>query len=346
MNLYIYTIEESSEWDKRVKSFDNYDVYWLSGYVRAFWLHGDGEPLLFYYNNGKVRGMNVVMKRDIARDIHFYNKIKLNSLYDFSSPYGYGGWIIEGDGIAELFNEYEKWCVQNNIICEFVRFHPIIKNQLLCEPEYSVVELGNVVTMDISSPDIIWSNLTSKNRNVIRKAIKNGVKIYNGRYPELLDKFKKIYDRTMDKDCANQYYYFEKNFYESILEDLPYNSQIFYAVYDGKIISASIMIMANGKINYHLSGSLKEYSNLAATNLLLYHTALWGCENGYKTLYLGGGVGSNEDSLFKFKRAFYRKDNLNKFYIGTKIFNQEEYEELVKLRGDVGESQFFPRYRA
>ena len=50
------------------------------------------------------------------------------------------------------------------------------------------------------------------------------------------------------------------------------------------------MLMANGKMNYHLSGSIREFSNLAPTNLLLYKAALWGCANGCKTLYLGGGV--------------------------------------------------------
>ena len=120
---------------------------------------------------------------------------------------------------------------------------------------------------------------------------------------------------------AEDYYYFGPDFYESILEDLPLNAQVFWAEKDGVTIAASIMLATNGRMNYHLSGSIREYSSLAPTNLLLYEAALWGCANGYKTLYLGGGVGSGEDSLFKFKRAFFKGD-LNHFYIGKKIFNQ------------------------
>ena len=71
--------------------------------------------------------------------------------------------------------------------------------------------------------------------------------------------------------------------------------------------------------------------------------AFWGCENGYKTFYLGGGVGSGEDSLFKFKRAFY-KGKLNHFYIGKKIYNQRKYDELVTMR-EPEESNYFPKYR-
>lgn len=78
---------------------------------------------------------------------------------------------------------------------------------------------------------------------------------------------------------------------------------------------------------------------------MLYEVALWGSEHGYKSLYLGGGVGSGEDNLFTFKRSFY-KGELNHFYIGKKFFNREVYDELVRLRdGDINNPGFFPKYR-
>ena len=106
------------------------------------------------------------------------------------------------------------------------------------------------------------------------------------------------------------------------------------------------MLVANGRMNYHLSGSLREFANLAPSNLLLYQAAMWGNLQGCKTLYLGGGVGSGEDSLFKFKKAFYRGEDLPRFHIGKKIFDREKYDELVSLRNDIPESGFFPKYRA
>lgn len=344
--LTIYTLEQSEQWDDIVRSFNNYDVYWLSGYVKAFYLHGDGDPLLFFYEKDGTRGINVVMKRDISHDKYFAGKIEENTYFDFSTPYGYGGWLIEGTAnMDQLFTEYEQWCVNNNVISEFVRFHPVVKNHRACEGVYEVVQLGEVITMDLSSPEVIWENIISKNRNVIRKAVKNGVTIYNGRYPEIFETFRLVYNQTMEKDNAESYYYFAPDFYKSICNDLPHNAQLFYAqIPDGTVIAAAIMITANGKMNYHLSGSLREYSSLAATNLLLYHAALWGSANGYKTLYMGGGVGSGEDSLFKFKRAFY-KGELNHFFIGKKIFDQEKYAFLANLR-DISNSAFFPIYRA
>lgn len=348
--LSVVTLNESEKWDSVVRTFSNYDVYYLSGYVKAFQLHGDGEPLLFFYDDGKVKGINVVMKRDISADKHFEGKIEPNTYFDFATPYGYGGWLIEGDNDTScLFETYRKWCKDNNIISEFVRFHPVLKNHVFSEKDYEVIPLGETVAMDLTSPDVIWQNIISKNRNMIRKAIKNGVSIYNGRSPELYRVFKEIYNATMDKDNAEEYYYFNEEFYNSILDDLPNNAQIFYAqLEDGTTIAASIMITANGRMNYHLSGSRRDYQHLAPTNLLLYKAALWGCENGYKTLYLGGGVGSGEDSLFKFKRAFYKGD-LNRFFIGKNTYNDEKYEELLAIRlaeeESVEQSKFFPKYR-
>ncbi len=342
--LAVYTIEQSEQWDNIVRSFGNYDTYWLSGYVKAFKIHGDGEPLLFYYEKDDVRGINVVMKRDVAKDVHFSGSLEEGRYFDFATPYGYGGWLIEGEDCEDLFEAYESWLNENGIISEFVRFHPMVKNHDACREFYEVIQLGEVVHMELDSPESIWSNITSKNRNVIRKAIKNGVKIYNGRFPEIYETFREIYNGTMDKDDAEAYYYFKPEFYESILDDLPENAQVFWAEKDGLVIAASIMLVANGYMDYHLSGSLREYSSLAATNLLLYKAALWGNANGCRTLYLGGGVGSGEDNLFKFKRAFYKGD-LNHFYIGKRIYNQKKYDELVAIRGKI-ESGYFPLYRA
>lgn len=342
--LEVLTIEQGNRWDSLVRSFKEYDTYWLSGYVKAFQIHGDGEPLLFFYEGEGTRGINVVMKRDVAKDRHFAGRIEEGTYFDFATPYGYGGWLIEGEGTEGLFNAYQSWCEKNGIISEFVRFHPMVKNHEKASRFYEIIQLGEVVHMDLESPETIWNNITSKNRNVIRKAIKNSVKIYNGRYPEIYEAFRAIYNGTMDKDNAEKYYYFEQAFYSSILDDLPQNAQVFYAVKEGQVIAASIMLATNGRMNYHLSGSLREFSSLAPTNLLLYEAALWGCANGYSTLYLGGGVGSGEDSLFKFKRAFY-KGELNHFFTGKKVFNPEKYDELVGMKSQIETPGYFPMYR-
>lgn len=351
--LTVFTTEQSEEWDKIVSSFGNYDIYYMSGYVKAFELHGDGQALLFYYedkNTPKTRAINVVMKRDIADDPHFQGKLEKETYFDFATPYGYGGWLIEGTETEALFAAYRTWCQKHAVVCEFVRYHPVLENAEQNKAFYNVIGLGNTIAMDLASPEVIWANIISKNRNMIRKAEKNGIRIYNGRYPEIYEKFRVIYNSTMDKDNAKDYYYFAPEFYQSILNDMPEQAQVFYAVLpDDTVIAASIMLAANGRLNYHLSGSLREYASLAPTNLLLYKAALWGSANGCKTLHLGGGVGSGEDSLFKFKRSFYRGDASYTFCIGKVIFSEETYQQLKQMRaeeGAVSDTGYFPEYRA
>lgn len=69
-----------------------------------------------------------------------------------------------------------------------------------------------------------------------------------------------------------------------------------------------------------------------------------------KTFYLGGGVGSGEDNLYKFKAAFNKNSNYQ-FSIGKQVFDQEKYDELVKIRKESDSSfdessHYFPLYRA
>lgn len=348
MPLIVYTIEQNQEWDARVRSFQHYDVYYLSGYVKAFKIHGDGEPLLIYYEGQDIRGINVVMKRDISQDLCFEGKVEENAWFDFVTPYGYGGWLIEGDGDStKLLYSYQSWCQENNVVSEFVRYHPVLENHKNSELFYDVLALGCTIAMDLSNPETIWNNFTSKNRNMVRKAQKSGIVIYNGRYPKIFERFREVYNLTMDKDDAEDYYYFKPDFYQSVMMELPHEAQVFYAELDGKVIATSIMLAANGRLNYHLSGALSEYKSLAPTNLLIYMAALWGCHNGCKTLHLGGGVGSSEDSLYKFKKSFYRGKPC-RFHIGKKMFMDEKYQELVRMRNqsEINNSGFFPKYRA
>lgn len=334
----------NEKWDKIVQNFKDYDVYYLREYVKAFYLHGDGEPQLIFYKDENIEAMNVVMKRKINSKLLLSMGIT-DEYFDYSTPYGYGGILIQGNindfTIDKFFEEYTNHCNKNKIVSEFIRFHPLLNNDEYLKSFCDVIPLGETISIPLTSKNEIWDNLVGKNRNVIRKALKNGVKIYWGRSKELYKQFMDMYNITMNKDNATDYYYFKEDFYKSVLEDLKYNSQIFYAVLDEKIIAMSIIMFCNESLHYHLSASNPKYLSLAPTNLLLYEVAVYGTNNGYKNFHLGGGLGSQEDSLFKFKRSFVKEYTPTHFSIGKKIYNQELYEKLAKGK----KTNFFPAYR-
>lgn len=351
--LKIVNFGNKDYWDGIVKSFTNEDVYYLSGYVKAFKIHGDGEPVLLYFESDNNKAICVMMKRDVATDSRFNNHIPENKWFDMITPYGYGGFLFEKApsfaDITKLKEDILHNFIDEGIVSAFFRFHPILGNAHYHEEFSEVIDLGKTIAFDLTSDEIIWQNITSKNRNMIRKAEKSGVEIKHGKGMELLNRFKDIYDETMRHDNAEDYYFFNKEFYESIDKDLKDNYEIFYAEYNEKIIAMSIMIFAGNQMHYHLSGSLYEYRNLAPSNLLLYKAALWGCEKGFKTFHLGGGVGSGEDNLYKFKAAFNRNSDYQ-FSIGKMIINKSQYNKLVAFRGfseeEASSISFFPKYRA
>ena len=342
--IQLYDITQSEQWDAIVRSFADWDVYYLSGYVKAFQIHGDGDPYLLYYQDNGLRAIYVYMRRETA----------LPGVYDSVTPYGYGGVLFEGDCSDEnrkaFWAEYVAKMHNEHIVADFVRYHPVLRNADKMKDVSDVTDLGHTIAMDLTSPDDIWGKIVSKNRNMIRKAEKNGVAFFHGKGMELINEFMEIYNATMRKKNADEYYFFKRPFYESIDRDLNDNYEIFYAMYQGRPIAMSIMIFANGRLNYHLSGSDIEYRKLAPSNSLLYNAALWGCEHGFKTFHLGGGVGSVEDGLYRFKAGFNRNSDYQ-FSIGKQVFDWDLYDELVRIRkesdpGFDASSTFFPLYRA
>ncbi len=349
--LTVYTMDQREAWDAVVRSFQRYDVYYLSGYVKAFQLHGDGTPLLLCYSAGPLRGMNVVMKRDIASDSRFRESIRPGECFDIATPYGYGGWYFEGDqrapDMAAFREEYLEWCRANHIVSEFVRFHPILGNASgINQDTYEITPLGNTVAIELDSEDGLWERFSSKNRGHIRKAIKSGVTVDYSCGEAAFDTFMAIYGSTMQRDEAVDYYYFDKPFYDSIREDLRDHALLFTARLEEQPIAAAIMLFADKCMNYHLSGQLFEYRKYAGTSLILYEAAKWGCRNGYSTLHLGGGVGAQPGPLYEYKKSFNDKGEDYHFHIGKKVFMQDAYEDLCRKRGLENTDQgFFPAYR-
>jgi hypothetical protein len=342
--IRIISFAQTEEWDALVRSFSNYDIYYLTGYVHAFQIHGDGEPMLVYYEGDGLRGLYVCMKRTTA----------FEGVYDTITPYGYGGFLLEGEATAErmqcLWSEYVAKMREMHVVDNFVRYHPVLANAAPMKLCSEVIDLGKTIAIDLTSEEVIWTNFHTKNRNMIRKAEKNGVEIHHAQNWSLFHEFIKVYNESMDRDHAEEYYYFDEAFYRSIHEDLAGQYEMFYATYQGQIIAMSIMLYANGRMHYHLSGSLTEFRTLAPTNLLLYKAALWGCEQGFKTLHMGGGVGSGEDNLYKFKAGFNKLADYT-FSIAKQVFDEEMYQKLVEERAGRDPkfdrtSGFFPVYRA
>lgn len=349
--FYLFGLEERENWELWMDKFSDIDIYYSPGYCEIYQKNNEGIAKLFVYEDESGYVYYPFLMREI-NELEVGKNLK-EKYYDIITPYGYGGPIhaLKEEGNLEglkknFFNAFEAFCVQNNIVSEFVRFHPLIKNHLFSNEFLNPVAIRSTIYMDIENEDRIWSNIISKNRNMIRKAEKNGISVEQN---DNLEKFEELYYQTMDKNQATEYYYFNHEYFTSTMKNLKDNIKIFNAVLDGKVIASTMIMFKNKYMHYHLSGSDREYIKLAPNNLLLYKVALWGMDNGFKYFHLGGGYRGNDDSLFSFKKSF-SKEGILDFYIGKKIHNSEIYnllvEELKCLEdNDFEDNGFFPLYR-
>lgn len=349
--LEIISYKEKEKWNNIVKSFSNWDVYFLCEYSVSFMIHGDGVPQLFYYKDKKMRMCYAMMLNDLVDNEVYNGVLEKGQYYDLTTPYGYGGPIADGEinsASAEIFMvEMISYCKQHNIVSQFFRFCPWLSNHMvlngLCDERF----LKNTIYMDTTEESCIFLNMDTKNRNMVRKARKCEVTITQDS-GEGLERFISIYNETMERDEAEQYYFFSNDYYKHIIENMSDNVRFFYAEREGEVISAAIVLYGNHYAHYHLSGMCTDARGFGSMNLLLYEVACWAAHKGLNLFHLGGGV-KPEDSLFQFKKQFNKQERLE-FWIGSNIFIQKKYDELIKIRKKMNpewndKNQFLIKYR-
>lgn len=333
--IEIVTVDHRERWNEIVKGFFGWDIYYLWEYVYSLFIHGDGTPKLIYYSVGENKIAYVVMESDIAEMDCFCELLERGKRFDWATPYGYGGPLIAGTPSKQWMEDFRRKmndiCSDNGVVTTFFRFHPLLQNQCYVENVFDVRYLKKTVYMDTSDTETIFRNMTPNSRNMIRKAEKNGVRIIHDRGQRIED-FIQVYEATMTNRNAQDYYYFEREYFDFLLQNFADHMTVFYAVYGEQIVSASIFFYNERYMHYHLSGTLPQFRNLAATNLLLYEAAKWAAGQKIRRFHLGGGV-ANEDSLLSFKKHFNRNGLLD-FCIGRQIHMPGEYEKLLRLRAE------------
>lgn len=347
MAFELIPIEDYERWDNVVRSFSNYDVFYLSGYSKSLKIHGDGEPLLFYIEHNNTRGINVVIKRDISLDPIFKDKLPKGQYFDFSSPYGYGGFLIEGTETKEIMNKYDEYCLNDGIVSEFVRFHLFNKAETYYNGSV-IKKYDNIVrNLDISIEDI-QKDFEYKVRKNLNRANQSGLYLEIDQTGQNLNDFLKIYYETMEKNNAKEYYYFKEDFFKQV-HRMKGNFVYFY-VFDknGNRIATELVLYSKDYCYSFLGGTNPEYFSLRPNDFLKFEIIKWAKEEKIKYFVLGGGYGPN-DGIFRYKKSL-APHGIYSFYIGKKIINQNKYNYLVEMKKKLeiveARTDFFPEYRS
>lgn len=336
----ITIIEEKEDWKNLLEDIGYYDFYHTYDYHHLS--KGDQEkPILIkYQEDDGIIGLPMLIRKIFDTDF-----------YDVTSVYGYAGPLqknISANFDNTCFIDYlKRFFLEKNIVTVFSRLNPFIKNQeLILNGLGEIKVLSKVVNIDITNPldqqRALFSKTTKRYINKTRRAC--SVRIANSK--EDIKIFKEIYYENMDRVGAKAHYYFDEAYFHGFHNSTDFKTEMLFAIHEetNKIISAAMMIKTNDIIQYHISGTRNDYLYLTPIRLLIDEMRIKGTENKYRYFNLGGGLGSSEDLLFRFKSSFSK--DFKDFKIWKYVVNHEAYNQLNNQFSDPkGDKNFFPMYR-
>lgn len=347
------TITDRTEWDQALQQFRSInDVYFDYDYFDIYKRNFNVEPEAILWEDQHIS----IFWSHLIREIP--NKLICDQrLFDLITPYGYGGPLINckvdnkskvQKSLSSFMKEYIEFAKEKKYICEFIRFHPIVRNwELFTDGFRDVITLeyvNNTVYIDLSYDlDHIWQGIRKGHKYNIKKTEREGCEIQTLLCPSESDilEFSSLYYSTMEKCQASKKYFFDASFIKDHFSQL--SSALMRINYCGQLISASMFITGESCIHYHLSGSCNVFRGVYASELIIWNAIKWAKENNFKYFHLGGGLGK-EDSLFYFKKGFSK--TTAPFYTGKIIFDYEQYKTLENLHQSPNVSEnFFPAYR-
>lgn len=325
------------------------DIFFNPNYAKIYEdIDGKSNTFVFECNYGKITNTFILRRIKWEIDGHFYS--------DIVTPYGYGGPYCENvKDVKQLVAEYKRafssYCMEHNIICEFHRFH-LFENVDFRENYYGeTIRLSPNVVVNTTGDfeNDIWNRYDRKVRKNVRKANNNGLEILIESCTNHLEDFLTIYDLTMDRNNADLYYYFNKEFFLKIERLLPENFVYFYVLKGDEIVSAELVLCSDKYAYSFLGGTLSEYYEFRPNDFLKNEILKWCNHTGREKFILGGGYHTN-DGIYKYKRCFTPDPDVM-FFIGKYIFDKDIYNKIVAARKTEdpmfdGNSDYFPLYRA
>jgi hypothetical protein len=316
------------------------DCTYLTDDYISLYLNQSSTIFKFQYIEGDNFFINKAIKKPITK---IGNKCISDGFYDLETAYGYGGWYSnckESEFINNALEAYKLRCTKEKIISEFIRFHP---DNLFPNQHFNIMDFlsnsGDIVIVDLINDPL--ASFSKKVRYVVRSAT-NTLDI-NQSYD--IDAFIKLYKKTMRKNKAGDFYFFDDSYFEELMK--IDSIELYEVKYKDKIVSMGIFIFDKEIAYYHLSANSQESYKLNANYFLLNQIFYLAKDRGVKSFILGGGAGSSpEDGLLRFKKKF--SSNVTPFNIGGMIHNEEIYEKYGRIWSEQypqDRSELFLHYR-
>jgi len=354
---HLIPASDEAAWLAALQCCGDSDIYHLPQYHLLAERMGEGSPFLFFFQQDGAGAALPFLLRPVAT----VDGLEGSPLFDMTSVYGYPGVVTSlgknDEGASEFRAAFQsRWLklLQDlSVVAFFTRTNPLLNNSWLLQGVAEILPLSSTVAVDLSaSEEEQLEGMTKGHKYDIRKSRKLGVVVEEDPSFHNIDEFMAIYNETMTRNGARDNYFFPRNYYLELKERFGDSIKLYFARQNGRAVSASMFFLSGRIIQYHLSGTPAEHFSLNGGKLILDEVRKYGAQNGYAWLHLGGGVGSSEDNLYRFKAGF-SKTRLT-FEIVRLIVDEEKYSELCKRRHERlgilfsgrSRSGYFPSYRA
>ena len=330
-NIKVLSLTESEEWLRLLKLIPTEfsDVYYAPNYYSLYEEYGDGKALCFVYEDND----NLILYPFLKNEINSLGYNLDDTYYDIQGAYGYNGFISSTTDkcfVSQFLDEFHKYCLDNKIVAEFTRFHPLIKNYQFVDK--NVIFDRNTVYIDLQkSEDEIFSSMQSDTRREIRNATRRhglSCKQYKSVTKELKDKLFLIYQDAMDRLEADKYLRFNVKYFDTLFDD---QDAVTLVCYDDTMepVGFYVSIYSKDYFNMHLGGSKTDAMKKSPNNFMYFEIAKMAKSLGCKYMLFGGGTTSDpEDSLLRYKKHI--SPLLADFYIGKKVHIEDVYNNVVE----------------
>jgi len=358
--LSLCPVADAEQWNHIVDASPTPDVYYRPEYVRAN-LSGDGSALGAVLVDSARRFLVPLILRPLA-ELEF---VEGGSGFDAITPYGYGGVLPLDDGTVsnaearELLVSLRRWCLETGIVSCLIRLHPLTAQHewfACAQDEGAALQLhGETKAIDLSNWDeerrapVGLHKGCRSSLNLARRELRVSVTLCSSDQSEsALQTFRAMYEETMRRRGAAEFYYFPESYYRALAHGLGDKMSVVLCYRGGEPVAGALFFADRLFAHYHLSGATMTGRRYMANTLAIIAGSNWARQRGCRWLHLGGG-NQPGDSLFRFKESF----GADTFHYGfvKLVADFQRYARLLEMRQSCQSLApmrlgFFPAYRA
>jgi len=339
--------EQHEKWLRLWTALPGREVFAHPDYAQLF-LEPDSEALCASWEVDT----DVVLFPFVMRQLSNLPGATSDKIYDIITPYGYGGAFFGGQPVATQFwAGFRRWCEEKRVVSCFARLS-LFPTQVLPFDGVISKQQYNVVCNLKSTPGKIWEQYEAKVRKNVKRAVRCDLTVEVDDCGARLQEFYQIYQSTMERRAAKQFYLFSESFFTNLVQRLRGMYCFFHVLHEGKVVSTELVLLSSSRMYSFLGGTLSSHYSMRPNDLLKHSIIEWGISRGLLDFVLGGGAAPN-DGIFAYKKSF-APEGLHPFMVGKQIYDDKLYGHLVQQRKDwlqesyrsIENTDFFPLYRA